>query len=312
MKTTIIKSRVVLSIFALVVILNHACVDLSAIRKFSEIASEANERFPGIAKDLNNSCRRQHIYDETREILKGNGQLRDIYLDSNFEETPKLAAVTQECKIYKQEEQRLIEANLVLIAYLKVLGDLAADDLANYDKQIDSLGNSFTSANIFNANEVNAVKGIAQFLASSVANNYRKNELKKAIRNSNNDVQFLASALKRIIQDNYILQLKNERDSMLSYYNSTIEECILKSDKQQKNNIALTIILIKFQMDQKDEIILQKIESAKAYIKILDNISKGHQDLCNSKNIDDRKTLALISGYGKTVYTLYLEFRKAF
>src|SRR5882724_9206015 len=96
-----------------------ACVDLSAIQKFTESATEVGKRFPNLAKDLTASCKRQHVYQEVQNAQFEPDKL--VKITHPEKDSPEEKLLDGQCKVFKEQEERLIDANAVLINYLKTM-----------------------------------------------------------------------------------------------------------------------------------------------------------------------------------------------
>jgi len=296
-----------------------ACVDLTAIQKFTASATEVGKRFPNLAKDLSASCRRQHIYQRVREAQFEPAKLAEItHPEKDSDQAKWLDA---QCKDFKEQEERLTQANAVLINYLKTMGDLAADDLTSHDKALDGLATSFTDANIFNAPEVGAVKALVGFLTNAVSEGYRRKKLKQALESQNSNIQTLVGALKRIVTQKYVLQLQNERDQLRSYYGTSILEYRQYMRKVAQNAGAnpddvrdpLPIIQVKRLWDDEEITLAERMSAAQAYGKALDTIAEGHQKLFDSRNdLNSKQVQATALAYAQTIQSIVEDFRKAF
>lgn len=301
---------------------SSACADLSAIRKFTESAAEVGKRFPAIAKDINASCRRRLTYRAVEQSLFDPGKLVAVAYPGK--DSPEEQQLIEGCKAFgPEDEKRLIEANGILFNYLKVMGELAADDLISYDKDFDALGDSFTGANIFNAPEVNAVKGLAKFLTRAFAEGYRRKNLKTTLEEQNANVQTAAAILKSIVAEKYVLQLELERDQMRIYYQRSIARYkeymghvaahTTASSGATKLQDPLPIIMVKGLWDHEENAIAQKIAAAKGYGKALDGVAKGHQKLYDSRNdLSSKAVLRTVLSYGSAIHTSFEDFRKTF
>ncbi|MBA3765896.1 MAG: hypothetical protein H0W99_02695 [Acidobacteria bacterium] len=323
MKNYRIRRSVALALVLLLALVNSACVDLAAIQKFTASATEIGKRFPNLANDLSASCKRQHIYQEVRAAQFQPDRLRAItHPDPDSEEMTKLDG---QCKQFTEQQKRLIEANAVLINYLATMGDLAADDLTSYDKGLEGLGSSFTKGNIFNDAEVSAVQGLVGFLLKAASEGYRRKKLKSALEDQNSHIQTLTKALRRLVAQNYILQLQNERDEMRNYYSTSIllyrdymRQLVARTaeERAQQGQLVqdpLPIIQVKRLWDDEETEIAKKIEAANAYAKALDSIAEGHQKLYESRNnLGSKEVVRTALTYAKTIQSVVEDFRKAF
>src|SRR5205085_8352556 len=310
---------VVLALILILALLGNACIDLSAISKFADSATEAGQRFPKLAADLIASCVRQHVLQDLRDAKFAPVELDRIAHPAA--DSAEMQQATARCQNYADQQQRLTEANAVLIAYLKTMADLASDKLTDHDKSLDALGTSFTGANIFNEPEVNAVKGLAKLLSKATSDFYRRNKLKSAIEQENDDVQKLTAALKRIVIQNYVTQLDTERDQLRSFYRSSIQEHQKYADALVKPaggesgvpQDPLPVIQVKQLWDRDVNDIDEKIAAANAYAKLLDNVATAHQKLYESRNkLSSKEAIQIASQYSKSIQSLVADFRKAF
>ena len=297
-------SKHVLTIgLSLVLISFSGCTDLSPIRRFADLASDAATRFPALTKDLTGSCRRQIYYQNIRENLATPERMLNLSdpnsraLDSN----PAFAP----CKIFAEQEPRLSEANAVLMSYLRTMADLASDERTSFDQSLGGLAGAFNEAGLFQPNEVSAVKKLAGLILKAATDGYRRNKLQEVIAENNEAIRTLTVALQRIITQKYVLQLQNERDALRNFYVSTIREVPSQS--------PILIIQIKKQWDQDDADVQRRINAANAYGQIMTNIANAHQSLFEGRNqLSNRQVLNKALSYGITIHNLAEDFRKAF
>lgn len=321
MKLSLVNRRLSLILILVLAVVNSGCVDLSAIRKFAEISTEAGQQFPQLAKDLNGSCMRRYYYQKIREEQFRPERMPDI---TNPDPTsPAMSEARERCGKFTEQEKRLIEANAVMVNYLQAMAALAADDLTSFDQSLNGLGNSFTAANVFNEAEVKAVKNLAGLLLTAFTDGYRRKKLKTTIENHNEDVKTLAAALQRIAAQNYILELKNEQGQLRSYYIDSIRDyadymkrVAAKDGSENKEDSVqnpLPVIQVKRQWDEEELDLRNKITAAESYGKIMQNISEGHQKLFDNRNkLNSKETVQIALKYGKAIQPLVQDFRKAF
>jgi hypothetical protein len=296
-----------------------ACRDLSAIRKFAEVATVANQKFPALAKDLKGSCLRQRALQINRDNLRTPENLAE-----------RLAALLNEnsngqeprCGLFAQQEEPLIQANKVLVNYLQTMGELAADDLTSYSNALNGLGDAFIGVD-FNEAEVTAVRGLAGLVLKAATEGYRRKTLGSVITKHDAQVATLTAKLKDIVTRKYVLQLTNENDELDNYYITAIKDyekfaspstarLTTVSTNQPLLNPLPVVHTINTWVDERAKLQMKK-EAALAYGEILDNIAKGHKALADGGGkLDDRKTLLAALGYAKTIFSLIDDFRAAF
>jgi hypothetical protein len=295
----------------------HAgCGDLKEVREFAATASAVGERFPALARDLYDSCMAQQRY-----IVAQREDFRvDQFGDLNDSEHPLLESGRNTCKLYQDEQERLIKANATLVSYMKSMGDLAADDLTNFDKGIADFGGALTGAQLFTAAESGAITKLASHLAQMAANGYRRKKLRDVIKETNSDVAITTAALGRIVSKNYILQLENERVAMREYYRklgtehvrfSRLVVTLAHGESDVTNPAPLDDLKSKFEI--KNSAINTEATGALAYTKVLAAVSEGHQQLFD--HADRLNTSAVLSealAEAKTIHALASDFLKAF
>ncbi len=314
-KITVLRIKVIAVLFTFS-LLNSGCVSLKEIRAFATTAGDVGEKFPGLARDLYDSCMSQQRYI----VAQKNDFRVDQFADLNDDTNPLMSDGLQICKLYKDEQDRLIKANGTLVGYMKSMGDLAADDLTNYDKSIEGFGSALTGAKLLSVNESNAVTKLAGVLSHLVTEGYRRKKLRNVIKDTDPDIQIIAEALSRIVAMNYVQQLENEREAMKNYYRKLARESVefnktLVKNAQGAEGVSNPAPLddIKTKYEAKNAAINLKIAGAKAYSQILINVEKAHRELANhADDLNSQSTLIIALSYAKTIQGLAADFRKAF
>lgn len=316
-------------------LVNSACTDLKAIRAFTESSTEIGKGFPNLAKDLSASCKRQHTFQGIQRNQFQPDRL--IAITHPAPGSPEFRKLESKCRTFTEVEAPLIAVNDVLMEYFAAMGALAADDLTAYGDGLDGLGNSLTKANIFEAGEVNAIKGIASFILEASTEGYRRKQLKKALEQNNRNVRIVTAALQRIIAEKYVLQLRNERDQMRSYYSTSILQygdymrrvvasrrqtelvqrghraVVVKAQDESDVQDPLPIIRVKRIWDEDEKEIQKKIAAAEAYGKAVMKIAEGHQKLYLERDqLGSKEALQIALTYGQTIKSLVDDFREAF
>jgi hypothetical protein len=297
-------------------VVHSGCVDLKEVRAFAATASAVGDRFPGLARDLHDSCMAQQRY-----IVAQREDFRvDQFADLNDPANPLLEAGRKTCKLYEDEQDRLIKANATLVSYMKSMGDLAADDLTNFDKGIGAFGSALAGAQLFSAAESGAIAKLASFLARMAADGYRRKQLKDVIKQSNPDVAITSAALARIVSKNYVLQLENERVAMREYYRKLAVESVRFSrlavthangETDVINPVPLDDLKTKF--EARNAAINTKVAGAQAYAKVLAAVAAGHQELFDhADQLTSQAVLSAALAEAKTIQALATEFLKAF
>jgi hypothetical protein len=307
------------SVFVLLIafsVVHSACVDLGEVRAFAETAAAVGDRFPGLARDLHDSCMAQQRY-----IVAQREDFRvDQFADLNDPAHPLLEAGRKTCQLYENERERLIKANATLVSYMRSMGDLAADDLTSFDKGIGEFGSALAGVQLFSEAESSAIAKLASYLARMAAEGYRRKQLREVIKDANPDVKVAATALARIVSRNYILQLENERVAMREYYRKLAVESVRFSALAVKhahgesdviNPVPLDDLRSKF--EARNAAINTKVTGARAYSRVLAEVEAGHQELFDhADQLNSSAVLAAALQEAKTIQALASEFLKAF
>jgi hypothetical protein len=313
-KNPIKVSVITVALFVLAVC-TSSCLRLDEIRAFAQLAGDVGDRFPGLARDLFGSCMSQQ-----RFIVAQKEDFRvDRYGDLNEEGNSHMAENRKVCQPYNDEQDRLIKANGTLVSYMKSMGDLAADDLTNFDASIEAFGSATTSASLFKPEEAAAVTNLAKFLVHIATEGYRRKQLRDVIKQTNPQIQTVTSALHRIVLENYILQLQNERLAMKEYYRELATENV-SFVKKLTEHIGIPDDIdpaplddIKTKLEVGNAAINLKINGAKAYAEILKTVAEGHQKLYdNADKLSSREVLTAALSYARTIQSLATDFRNAF
>lgn len=317
MKKSKLNYRVLSAVVMAVTLLTTSCVELKAIRKFAATSAVVGQKFPALSADVYGSCTRRYKYRFYRVAqfnarqMKEIDELKDAENLETFQSSLPVETIAAErdCRRFKEIELSVVALNQALVTYMQTMGDLAADDLTSYDKKLDALGSSITGAGFFNENEVGAGKNLAKFILDATTNFYRRKKLKTAIETRNEDVKLLAQALKRFVGQNYILELRNEQRQLNNYYQATIQE----HQDRVKNADPLLVLPIKAMWNPEQERLQSRIDAAEAYVKILDNVSAGHQKLYDSRNnLNSKEMRQTAMQYARNIESLVEDFRKPF
>ena len=278
MKETISNVLWVSLISALVV---SGCVDLKAIRAFSEISSQA-AGYTNFTNDYVRTIERQKTYQQ--EDQQGN-------LDTIIKE---------------REAQRdvLLAIHKEISAYMTALANLSSENVISYDHSLDEVSRKMETIKdedgeqFFKKEEVDAFGGLARLLAKASADSYGQKELRKIVESSNKEFQVIIALLKRFMEIDYVESLKNEKAVVKMYYMDLIETSKLNSDQQAG---------IELLSGDRQNAIDRKRKAAESYVKILSKIGEGHQLLYDKRSQieSSKKLMVTIEGYGKDISALF-------
>src|SRR5262249_41518307 len=104
----------------------------------------------------------------------------------------------------KKQALRIRERQEALKLYAQALGALAADDLIDYDKQIDALNKSLVDGKFATSAETTGYAAAAKLISSVATDIYRRKKLEALITTYNAPVQKLCRGL-----EDYVTQYQN-------------------------------------------------------------------------------------------------------
>lgn len=264
MKSIIKAKSFILIVIVLTSMSFSGCTNLKSVIEFSKLAQKSTASFPAIAADIPDSCKRRQVYE--------NG----------------------DCDLQLIAKERVLSLHKIMIGYIEVLGTLADDNLVVADAEFDSLKDSVGNIQGLNENQINAASGLAKYVFKLMAGHYQNKKIREIISENNESFQTIVTLLKIDVGD-YKDILADEKAAIKNYYETGIKK---------NGNETLAIMLAKDTWINKVNAIKPKIDAIKAYTKVLDNISKGHQDLYDGK--DDLSSKELL----KKIYKQGIEFKK--
>ena len=252
-----------------------SCSSPSAVRRFASASTAAGEKFSGIADDLTGSCERREEY---RLLVQWQSDL-----DSLDERTAGA------CAKYSRASPRLVAAHRVLIRYLEALSRLSAGDLVVYDKPLDQLAGTLSRTDVFDEDGVRAVKGISEVLMEAASGGWRRKQLGVFIDKANPDIQALAAALRGIVGRDYEQLLDDEAEAARKFYLGKI--------KNHRDKEPLTAVLVFEKWREEKDVIESRKDAARAYVKVLEKIAAGHQDLYDHRDeLSSKEAKKLVMG----------------
>ena len=189
----------------------------------------------------------------------------------------------------KRDVQRLQDAQKVLQDYAKALGGLAADDLINYDKQVDDLSQSLVGGKIATSDEAASYASAAKVGLRFITDLYRRAKIKQLITKYNRPVQ-KAVAQMTVVIDGYLVTLDNEQ----TMYNQLVCGRLEKSARSTKLDGFEEFIAVA--CADHNNLLLAKAANAKALALGLATFGRGHQELAENVGKVSFKQLVSTAG----------------
>jgi hypothetical protein len=280
-KSRILKKSSSILFFSFLLLFLSSCTNLAHIKKFAEISTETA------------------TFD----------QLVDNYVGYP-DRVASLQPESQKQALEKIRQERLDQRkglkalHKTVDMYMTALGELAEDNVASYDAELDSLGQTLAGSRLVKPETVAASGKISKILFNAFTNQWRKSQLKEIIDQSNTDFQTLTSGLKFIVENGFMNSLDEEMAATVKAFRKGMMDAKHRTqDKETPPAIALLLEEWKF---KKQTSIEDKKKLITSYTKILDKISQGHQSLYDNRNDLSKKTLiAELKKHGKSLKEIY-------
>ena len=245
--------------FGLILVFQSGCsTNLSAVREFADISSESAE-YTKLIEQYVQSFERQKRYAPER-----------------FHEQ-----LDKKKPIREAQAKRLLARQALIEEYMDALGQLASDNIASYDKEINDLGKAVTDNKFAEQKEVEAFTTIASLLTNAVTDRWRKSQLQKIITKANGPFQVVTKTLRNIVVKIFGADVKDERTALEKYYGG-----ILATSADAAGQAALEEWK-ELRMGKLDE----RQRAIENYGKILSKISAGHQKLYDAQGEFSKDTL---------------------
>ena len=249
------------------------CANLSAIREFADISSKTAE-YTKLVDDYVESPSRQKKYQPPNQ----------------HSELDKITKKRSEQKAGLFLRYSLIEE------YMDALGQLAADEVVTYDKEVDSLSAAAKGGKFVDDKESKAFSAVGKLLVTAVTNSWRQKKLKQLIKESNEPLQIVIDSLKQIVNQGFAGDLEIEKTAITKYYRAII------ADSHDKAGIAA----LEEWKGKKLSTIISRDNAIKTYSKALNKISKGHQKLYDNKDkVASKELMGQMSRYAKDLRKAY-------
>jgi hypothetical protein len=279
------------------IVMLGGCLDLKAVRQFSDSSAQASKPLTDIVLDMYDSCERRNSY------------------------APE--AQKADCSKHRQNREKVIGTYGILDDYITALGQLASDETIDYDKSFDKVVSELKGAGVGD-DQARAAGGLAAFLTKAATDGYRKTKVKEAITTQNDNLKLVSAALSDIVGRDYKRLLDQEKFAIESYYGPQIKEAAFSPSNSQDplakqvDKIGETVgrsFLFALTKDSEEKLreVTKKHVAVQSYLKILRSIEDGHQTLYDSKdNLDAKALIQQVSDYAKNLEVLKKDVQKAF
>jgi hypothetical protein len=239
-----------IAVFWLAVVAS-GCANLGAIREFASTSSDAAQYNQLVGAYVATPTRMMRYEPESQR--------------------PVLARQVTERQA--QREPLLLRQRLIQ-GYMDALGQLAADGLATYDKQLDGLGSALQAAKFADQNEATALAAVSKLLATAVTDHWRRDKLVTLIEQTDGPFQVVVGALVVIVETGFTQDVANEREALNKYYTE------LKLTSRDPAGLAA---LAEWREMREGQITDHEV-AIRNYVVVLKTIASGHHKLYVSRN----------------------------
>lgn len=262
------------------VIFLTACTDLTAVREWSKASLEATQ-FSDITETYANTPKRLMRYDK-----------QDVATQESWKSQHAL----------RQAQAEALQSLLSVIGdYMATVSTLSAGGTVDYSKEAKEFTGSLQKLNKIASSSISnktigAVGSLVQTIANAALSLWQAKEVAKTIEKANKPLQaILGGELRSIIDKDFRRDLTIEKSFFDIYFRRLI--------RHPKTSEAAGAALDEWYQLRKRE--NEKRQAAVgAYVKIIDVIAEGHQNLFDNRNDLDKKRLV------KKLFSSIKELRK--
>lgn len=253
------------------------CADLSAIKEFANISSQSAD-YTALVNEYVAFPSRQKRYMPVSQ----HSHLTQIAADREI-----------------QKERLLLRLKLI-DEYMQALGQLAADDLVNYDTRIDALGKAVSENKFADPKETGAFADMAKVLTRAATDAWRKSKIKELVEAANGPLQIVIKNLKQVVDEGFGGDIETEKATVQTYYRTLV----------MKSADPAGIEAVKEWEEVRLASITERQNSIRTYSQILTKISEAHQKLYDNRHeITSKILLSQIQQYAKDLGKLYKDIK---
>jgi len=316
MKISKQRRRVVQLVAVCLLLAQASCANLTALRKFTDESVKAGAKFKELAADSYRTCAIGLYYQGIKSHRYKRIELFDSpssYLASIGEEELTLLDGAKECEKQKSNWKNFEAANKVLITYLYVMGQLAADDIATTDDEFTAVRGAISGIPNGDNPILAAALGLSNTIANMLLDGKRRSAIKAAVLKSNEDIGKLSDELTKALEI-YIEKLKNEKNALKGVYEFALAEYQSSLPNNGNSNDPFLVLSKQDSVEADFQKVNSKIKAAQAYQKVLSGIKKGHQELYEEaqKGFDLKNAVRIALKYTPSIQSNYNDLAKAF
>ncbi len=251
MRAYLIKAaaRVSPAVFAALLV---ACTDLSAVREWSTTSMEAAQ-FNEVVATYADTPTRLSVYDA--DAAESWGAQADL----------------------RAAQAKALELQLSVVAdYMAALSALAADSAVSFSGDIDTLRESLNNTGKLEKSTIDASAGLLTTVANAAANLWRQQQIGLLIEGANAPLQqILRTELRSIVNQDFRRDLEIESAFLERYF----EDLLRTGGGSATANASLQEWFVVRRVENQ-----RRQAAVDSYLKVLDNISDGHQKLFDQRD----------------------------
>lgn len=274
-----IKSRS--SALLSVCFLLSGCSSMEAVQKYADYSRSTIESVKPVAEDFQASC------------LRAN--------------SAKPFANYNKCSTEQEASKAILMVSNVLSDYGAALGQLSADELVSYDKDIDGLTGEIKNlkAKGIDDSKVDAIGSLAKFIAKAATSAYQQKQVKKFLNETNDSLINVTTTLADAIDTNYSQAINLEITSW--------EDSYQRVERVARNNNPLDWeSYSKSQWKTRAEL-SEKLKAAKNLSENIKRIGVTHTKLKNDANdLTSKEVAAIVKSFINDATPVIKEINKTF
>lgn len=259
----------------LCVLLLSGCANLGAIQEFAKTSADS-AAYTQLTDEYVNSPQTSKLYT----------------LEADVNERTRLDALAAE---RKPQAARLMLMHQALTSYMTTVGELAAGDLSEADKELDGMFDAAVKANYVDETTGAPLRAITKVLTEAALNGYRQRELNKVIEAGNAPLQQLI-AHQMALMNGYAESLANERAMQVRH------QRVLHAMAREKGREPVAAELIWERSNLTAAQFVQREKAIPKYVETLKQIAAGHQALYDNRDsLSKQEVAAQIKRYTKRI-----------
>ncbi|MET0266778.1 MAG: hypothetical protein ABW202_14310 [Duganella sp.] len=267
----------------LLTLLLTGCANLGAIRDFGALSADSAS-YTALTEDYLGSPERSKRYT----LRKDDAQRTRL---------------TEQAREREQLRVPLQLYHQAVSDYMAALATLAADEVTNYDGQINPLVDAASSNGLIPAQQADLVKAIGTLLTDAATNAYRQRELKQLITRANAPLQGILADTVRLMAA-FDSAIADEKALYHAYYDELMHLA------GQREPVAAELL-----WSQHGAIVqgfARRQQALAPYIDTLKTIAAAHQSLYDNRDkIADQEVLDQLKQYTRKIRSTYQLARTA-